>query len=158
MNNEEITSLKQYVKRQQERRIELGEWPERENLTSSFCNCCQKLFEEIDFRDGLISDLKSESTGYDLGREAGIEWVMKHLQEEMDKAVANPEKRTFRLPIGSVIRTLPAEPTMWVGGTLVAATDRPDDIGGYEVSTFLVQNDYISIIKKLLEAWRTKEQ
>lgn len=143
MTHDEINDLKKWLAEMQELRVQRGDWPERNNLCSSFYNACQKLLEEIDFREMLIHDLKCESSAFDQGRESAIEWVMLHLQEEMkaaDERELNNETET--------------EDT-W--GELIISPNPARQGDSVRVRIRKRRTDYITFIKRMLEAWRTRE-
>ena len=143
MTNDEINDLRTWLKQQQQIRTELDDWPDRNNLCSSLYNCCQKLLEEVDFREMLIHDLKCESSAYDQGRESAIEWVMLHLQKEMKEASERE------------LNDKDEREHVW--GTLIR--NSPEEIGdSVRVEIRKRRTDYVTFIKRMLEAWRTREQ
>ncbi len=143
MTRDEINDLRKWLAEMQELRVQHGDWPDRNNLCSSFHNACQKLLEEIDFREMLIYDLKAESSAFDLGRDAAIEWVMLHLQAEMKAADERYDKDK--------------EETEDVWGMVLVPSIHGEG-GQSRVRIRKRRTDYVTFIKRMLEAWRNREQ
>jgi len=57
----------------------------------------------IAFLQGLISDLKSESSAYSVGMEEGVKWVMEYLRKERPIVTFNSREVLQMLPDGNTV-------------------------------------------------------